>query len=92
MLKTINGEKLESQTIVKNPTEQTPPEKRKRNSSILLDSSDKVKIGKFCLEDEEEKTEYEIILNNPALQIFRDEFQYDRLGKAQIVIWYYDNS
>ncbi len=74
------------------PQTQSPVTKRKNNSSLLLDSADFTKVAKFCLDEESEKTEYEEILNNPAFQIFRDEFVYDRLGHAQITIWYYDNS
>jgi hypothetical protein len=75
---------------VENPT--TPVQHRRKNSNLLLDSSDVVKVAKFCLDDEKEKAEYEAILNNSAYQIFRDEFVYDRLGHAQIVIWFYTSA
>jgi len=68
------------------------PKKKTKNSSLLLDSTELVKVAKFCLDEETEKAEYEKVLNNPALQIFRDEFVFDKLGHSQIVIWYYDTS
>lgn len=83
---TQTGEKLEL------PKETTQKTKKKSNSKILLDSSETIKVAKFCLDEDTEKAEYEKVLNNPALQIFRDEFVYDKLGHPQIVIWYYDNS
>jgi hypothetical protein len=82
MLATETGEKLETQT-------KSPVQKRKRAASVLSEGTDNIKVAKFCLDDEEEKAEYEKILNNSALQIFRDEFIFDKLGKAQVVIWYY---
>ena len=81
---------MEQKTLVK-PLQKTI-QKKQNNSSILLDSADTVKVKKFYLDDESEKAEYEKILNNPAYQVFRDEFVYDRIGHPQIVIWYYDNS
>jgi hypothetical protein len=73
-------------------TTQTPKITKKNNSSLLIDSTDTIKVAKYCLDEETEKAEYEKVLNNPALQIFRDEFVYDKLGHPQIVVWYYDNS
>lgn len=82
------GEKLGEQ---KAQTKKTPKKKTK-NSSLLLDSTELVKVAKFCLDDDTEKAEYEKVLNDPALKIFRDEFVFDKLGHSQIVIWYYDMS
>ena len=77
-------------SIVQTPT--TPTQKRAKASSLLRDSSEVVKVAKFCLDDADEKAKYEATLNNSAFQIFRDEFIFDKLGHAQIVIWYYDNN
>ena len=88
MLEVKIGKELEKKKLIilKNPTQ------KKNNSSILFDSTETVKVAKFYLDDESEKAEYEKILNNSAMQIFRDEFVYDRIGHPQIVVWYYDNS
>jgi len=48
----------------------------------------KTHVKKFLLEDELEKSQYEDILNNPNCEVIRDEFTYDKLGKAMITIWY----
>jgi len=66
--------------------------KKRNNSSLLLDSEEIVRVKKFCLDELEEKTEYENLLNNSHVQIIRDEFIFDKLGHAQIVIWYHDAS
>lgn len=77
-------------SVILNPT--TPQQKRAKASSLLKDSNDVVKVAKFVLDDKDEKAKYEAILNNSAFEIFRDEFIFDKLGHAQIVIWYYDNN
>ena len=45
-----------------------------------------VKVEKFCLEEEYDKTEYEKILNDPSCEVIRDEFTYDRAGRPIITI------
>ncbi len=73
-------------------TSQLPKIPKKSNSSLLLDSTEVVKVKTFNLSNDLEKAEYELILNNPALEIFRDEFMYDKSGNPRIVVWYYDKS
>lgn len=46
------------------------------------------KVKKFNLDKEEEKIEYESILNNHNCTITRDSFSYDKMGRALITIWY----
>ena len=46
------------------------------------------KVKKFNLDKEEEKTDYESILNDPNCIITRDSFAYDKMGRALVTIWY----
>jgi len=46
------------------------------------------KVKKFNLDKDEEKAEYEDILNNPNCIITRDSFAYDKMGRSLITIWY----
>lgn len=46
------------------------------------------KVKKFNLDKEDEKTEYEAILNNPKCSVIKDHFAYDKMGRALITVWY----
>lgn len=52
----------------------------------------KVKVKKFCLDDEGDKALYEAVLNNELCEVIRDEFTYDKAGRAMITVWYRDES
>lgn len=66
--------------------------KKKKNTAQILDNSEVIKVKVFNLNNETERAEYEFILNNPAFQIFRDEFMYDKSGNPKIAVWFYDRS
>jgi len=86
MLTIETGEKLDTQGTnqVSNPVL-----KRKRTSSLLNEGNENIKVAKFCIDDDEEKKEYEKILNDSSKQIFRDSFIFDKGGRAIVMIWYY---
>ncbi len=48
----------------------------------------KKKVEKFVLDIPEDKDMYEAILNAEKITIVREEFAYDKLGRAVITIWY----
>jgi len=50
------------------------------------------KVKKINLDIAEEKEEYENILNDKRCIVVRDEFSYDKLGRANITIWYKQKS
>ena len=52
----------------------------------------KVIVKKFCLDDEGDKAQYEAVLNNGFCDVIRDEFTYDKAGRAMITVWYRDES
>tara|TARA_B100001113_G_C20845317_1_gene507187 strand:- start:368 stop:550 length:183 start_codon:yes stop_codon:yes gene_type:complete len=52
----------------------------------------KVIVKKFCLDDEGDKALYEAVLNNSFCDVIRDEFTYDKAGRAMITVWYRDES
>lgn len=46
------------------------------------------KVDKFVLDIPEDKDMYEAILNSDKITIVREEFAYDKLGRAVVTIWY----
>lgn len=46
------------------------------------------RVRKFILDETEEREKYEHIINNPKYIITREEFAYDRLGRAVTTVWY----
>ncbi|MCX8057782.1 MAG: hypothetical protein N3A58_00005 [Spirochaetes bacterium] len=46
------------------------------------------RVKKFVLDNPEEKDEYELILNSENLTIIKEQFSYDKSGRAIITIWY----
>ena len=46
------------------------------------------RVRKFILDDSEDRERYEKIINDPQYNIIREEFAYDKLGRAIITIWY----
>lgn len=48
------------------------------------------KVKKYILDDDLEKLEYEAILNNKHFIITKENFTYDKAGRAIITIWYTD--
>ena len=51
-----------------------------------------IKVKKFCLDDESDKALYESVLNDELCEIIRDEFTYDKAGRAMITVWYRDEN
>jgi cytoplasmic iron level regulating protein YaaA (DUF328/UPF0246 family) len=48
----------------------------------------RIKIEKFCLDSVSDTAVYEDLLNNKKVNIIRDEFMYDKNGKAHVTVWY----
>lgn len=46
------------------------------------------RVRKFILDDDEDRNKYESIINNPKYTIVKEEFTYDKMGRALITIWY----
>ena len=46
------------------------------------------RVRKFILDDEEDRNKYERIINNSKYTIVKEEFTYDKMGRALITIWY----
>ncbi len=46
------------------------------------------KVKKYNLDKEDEKEEYESILNNPKCVVTKDQFAYDKFGRPLITVWY----
>jgi hypothetical protein len=44
-------------------------------------------VAKFILDKPEEKAEYELLLNDPDVYIIKDQFAYDKSGRAIITVW-----
>ena len=43
---------------------------------------------KFILDEESEKNQYQQILNDEKCNITKEQFTYDKMGRALITIWY----
>ncbi len=48
----------------------------------------KKKVDKFVLDTPDDKSMYEAIMNSDKITIVREEFAYDKLGRAVVTIWY----
>jgi hypothetical protein len=46
------------------------------------------KVDVFDLKLDKEKKQYEDLLNNPSVNIVREEFSYVRTGNPAITVWY----
>lgn len=44
-------------------------------------------VDKYILDKPEEKASYEALLNDIDIYIIREEFSYDKTGKAVITVW-----
>lgn len=55
---------------------------------MKLKSTKLKKVNKFILDEPSEKEKYESIINEPKYVITKEQFAYDRLGRAIITIWY----
>ena len=44
-------------------------------------------VDKFVIDKPEEKVQYEALLNDPDVYIIKEQFAYDKTGKAIITIW-----
>tara|TARA_Y100000310_G_scaffold142373_1_gene141805 strand:- start:1674 stop:1856 length:183 start_codon:yes stop_codon:yes gene_type:complete len=45
-------------------------------------------VAKFVLDKPEEKANYELLLNDPDVYIIKDQFAYDKSGRAIITVWW----
>jgi len=43
-------------------------------------------VDKWCLDKPEEKAQYEALLNEDAVYIIKEQFAYDKTGKAVITV------
>ena len=44
-------------------------------------------VDKFTIDKLEEKAQYEELLNDPDVYIVKEQFAYDKTGKAVITVW-----
>tara|TARA_Y100000310_G_C19961591_1_gene481442 strand:+ start:165 stop:347 length:183 start_codon:yes stop_codon:yes gene_type:complete len=45
-------------------------------------------VAKFIIDKPEEKANYEMLLNDPDVYIIKDQFAYDKTGRAIITVWW----
>lgn len=45
-------------------------------------------VDKFTIDKPEEKAQYEELLNDPEVYIVKEQFAYDKTGKAVITVWW----
>ena len=44
-------------------------------------------VDKWCIDKPEDKAEYEALLNDDDVYIIKEQFAYDKSGKAVITVW-----
>lgn len=49
----------------------------------------KTNVRKFTLDYEDEREEYENVVNNEDYIVYKENFTYDKAGRAIITIWFY---